>query len=201
MEHFISTWGYLAIAVLTIAEAACVPFPSEVTIGVAGYLASQGRLDLPAVIALATVGETVGAYVGYSIGRFGGRPAVDRFGRYVLVTRKDVDRTQAWFERHGESSVFFGRILPVIRTFISIPAGLADMALLRFGTMTFLGSLVFMTALGTAGYELGGRWTELTHGFTVAGYVLVVVVVAAVAGTVALRVRDMRAERRAAASE
>jgi len=187
--------------VLTIAEAACIPFPSEVTIGVAGYLASQGRLDLPVVIVLATAGETVGAYIGYGIGRFGGRPAVDRFGRYVLVSHRDLDRAQSWFERHGESSVFVGRILPFLRTFISIPAGLADMPLLRFGTMTFLGSLVFMTALGTATYELGSRWAELTHGFSVAGYVLVGVVLVAIAAVIGLRLRDVRAERRAVPSE
>lgn len=201
MEHFISTWGYLAIAVLTIAEAACVPFPSEVTIGVAGYLASQGRLELPLVVLLATAGETVGAYVGYGIGRFGGRPAVDRFGRYVLLSHRDLDRAQSWFERHGESSVFVGRMLPVVRTFISIPAGLADMPLLRFGAMTFVGSLVFMTALGTAAYELGSRWAELTHGFSIAGYALAAVVVLAIAGVISVRYRDVRAERRAAPSE
>jgi len=201
VEHFISTWGYLAIAVLTIAEAACIPFPSEVTIGVAGYLASQGRLELPLVIALATAGETVGAYVGYGIGRFGGRPAVDRFGRYVLVTHRDLDRAQSWFEHHGESSVFVGRILPFVRTFVSIPAGLADMPLLRFGGMTLLGSLVFMTALGTAAYELGSRWAEMTHGFSIAGYVLVAVAVVAVAGAITVRYRGVRAERRGAPSE
>jgi len=201
VEHFISTWGYLAIAVLTVAEAACIPFPSEVTIGVAGYLASQGRLDLALVIALATVGETVGAYIGYGIGRFGGRPAVERFGRYVLVTHRDLDRAQSWFERHGESSVFVGRILPFVRTFVSIPAGLADMPLLRFGGMTLLGSLVFMTALGTATYELGSRWAELTHGFSVAGYVLVALAVMAIAGAIAVRYRGVRAERRAAPTD
>ena len=139
MQHFLSSWGYLALVVLTFAEAACVPIPSEVTLGYAGFLASTGRLQLAAVIVLASLGEFAGSFVGWSIGRFGGRPLVDKLGRYVLLTHADLDRAERWFRRRGEPAVFFGRILPVVRTFISIPAGVAEMGLVRFGVATLGG--------------------------------------------------------------
>ena len=106
MQHFLSSWGYLALLLLTFAEAACVPIPSEVTLGYAGYLASTGRLDIAATIVLAVAGEFLGSFVGWSIGRFGGRRLVDKFGRFVLLTHSDLDRTERWFKKRGEPAVF-----------------------------------------------------------------------------------------------
>ncbi|HUC38161.1 MAG TPA: DedA family protein [Acidimicrobiales bacterium] len=200
MEHFLSSWGYLALALLTVAEAACIPFPSEVTVGFAGYLASTGRLDLAAVIALGTAGETVGALIGYGIGRFGGRRLVDRFGRYVLLSHEDLDRAQRWFDRRGEWSVLVGRVVPLVRTFIALPAGVAQMQPVRFTLLTCLGSLVWIGALAGAGYGLGGQWHRLTHGFSVAGYVLFALAVVAIAGFVFLRWRRVRADRNQSAA-
>jgi len=200
VEHFLSSWGYLALALLTVAEAACIPFPSEVTVGFAGYLASTGRLDLAAVIALGTAGETVGALIGYGIGRFGGRRLVDRFGRYVLLSHEDLDRAQRWFDRRGEWSVLVGRVVPLVRTFIALPAGVAQMQPVRFTLLTCLGSLVWIGALAGAGYGLGGQWHRLTHGFSVAGYVLFALAVVAIAGFVFLRWRRVRADRNQSAA-
>lgn len=194
MEHFLSSWGYLALVVLTVSEAACIPFPSEVTVGFAGYLASTGKLDLALVIVLGTLGETVGAFIGYAIGRVGGRPLVDRFGRYVLLSHEDLDRAERWFDHRGEWSVLVGRIVPIIRTFIALPAGLAEMQPVRFGLLTFTGSLVWVGALAGAGYGLGGEWHRLTKGFSVAGYVLVGLAVLAIAAFVVHRWRQVRAE-------
>lgn len=198
MEHFLSSWGYLALALLTVAEAACIPFPSEVTVGFAGYLASKGQLNLAAVIALGTAGETAGALVGYAIGRFGGRRLVDRFGRYILLSGADLDRAERWFERRGEWSVLVGRVIPVIRTFIALPAGLAEMQPVKFGILTSIGSLVWVGSLAGAAYGLGGQWNRLTHGFSLAGYVLVAVAVLCIAGFIFLRWRHVRSEREAA---
>ena len=198
VQHFLSSWGYLALVLLTFAEAACVPIPSEVTLGYAGYLASTGRLDIAAVIVLAVVGEFLGSFVGWSIGRFGGRPLVDKFGRFVLLTHSDLDRTERWFKKRGEPAVFFGRILPVIRTFISIPAGLAEMSLVRFGAATLAGSAIWCTAIALVGYELGGEWSKITKGFSAAGYVLVAVVVVVIGGFIAHRYVVVRREREAA---
>jgi membrane protein DedA with SNARE-associated domain len=198
VEHLLSSWGYVALFLLTFAEAACVPIPSEVTLGFAGYLASTGRLEIALVILLAVVGELLGSFVGWSIGRFGGRPLVDRFGRYVLLTHSDLDRTERWFRRRGETAVFLGRILPVVRTFISIPAGLAEMSLVRFGAATFTGSAIWCTAIALVGYELGGEWTNITKGFSAAGYVLVAAAVVMIGLFMLHRLSVVRREREAA---
>src|ERR1700684_759993 len=110
VQSFLHHWGYLALLLLTVAEAACIPIPSEVTVGYAGYLASTGRLNLAAVIILATVGETVGAYISYLIGRICRTGLVDRFGRYVLLSHADLDRAERWFDQRGEWSVAVGRV-------------------------------------------------------------------------------------------
>lgn len=195
MEHFLTSFGYIALIVLTVAEAACVPIPSEITLGFAGYLASTGRLEIALVIVLATLGELAGSFVGWSIGRFGGRPLVDKLGRYVLLTKSDLDRAETWFKRRGEPAVFFGRVLPVIRTFISIPAGIAEMSLVRFGVATALGSAIWCSAIALTGYELGGQWTKITKGFSAAGYVLAALVVVAIALFILHRLSVVRRER------
>ncbi|MGD0321450.1 MAG: DedA family protein [Acidimicrobiales bacterium] len=197
MEHFLSSWGYLALILLTVAEAACVPFPSEITVGFAGYLASTGRLDLVAVIVLGTAGETVGAFIGYGIGRLGGRPLVEHFGRFVLLSHADLDRAERWFDHRGEWSVLIGRVVPVVRTFVALPAGVAKMQPARFGILTSTGSLVWIGALAGASYSLGGQWHRFTHGFSVAGYVLVILAVLAIAGFVFHRWRHVHVERAA----
>jgi membrane protein DedA with SNARE-associated domain len=169
-----------------------------VTLGYAGYLASTGRFDIALVIVLAVLGEFLGSFVGWSIGRFGGRPLVEKFGRYVLLTNADLDRTERWFKKRGEPAVLLGRILPVVRTFISIPAGLAEMSLVRFGTATLVGSAIWCTAIALVGYELGGEWSKITKGFSAAGYVLVAVVVVLVAVFIFHRYSAVRREREAA---
>lgn len=195
MESFLQSWGYVALILLTFAEAACIPIPSEITLGFAGYLAYSHRLEIVAVILIGTVGELLGSFVGWGIGRYGGRPLVDRLGRYVLLTKTDLDRAERWFQRRGEPAVFVGRILPVIRTFISIPAGLAEMNLVRFGVATFFGSLIWCTALAALGYGLGASWHTLTKGFGYAGYVLVALAVIAIAAFLAHRYLVLRRER------
>jgi len=109
---------------------------------------------------LAVIGEFLGSFVGWSIGRFGGRPLVDKFGRYVLLTHADLDRTERWFQKRGEPAVFFGRILPVVRTFIALPAGIASMSQWRFQLYTFLGSWPWCFGLAYVGMKLGDRWNS-----------------------------------------
>jgi membrane protein DedA with SNARE-associated domain len=198
VQSFLHHWTYLALILLTVAEAACIPIPSEVTVGYAGYLASTGRVNLVAVILLATLGEVVGAYISYAVGRTGGRAFVDRFGRYILLSHADLDRAEAWFEKRGEWSVAVGRVVPLVRTFIAFPAGVAEMPPVRFGLLTAAGSLVWIGALAGAGYALGNRWNKLTHGFSLAGYAIGAVVVLAIAAFLFHRWRQLRAERRTA---
>lgn len=199
MEHFLSSWGYVALVVLTVAEAACVPIPSEVTLGAAGYLASTGRMEIVVIILFAALGELAGSFVGWGIGRYGGRPLIERLGRYVLLTSADLDRTERWFAKRGESAVFVGRMLPVVRTFISLPAGVAEMKIVRFALATLAGSLLWCAALGLTGYELGHKWNELTKGFSDAGYVLAAATVLALVAFVLHRYEAVRKERSRAA--
>lgn len=197
MESFLTSWGYLALVVLTFAEAACVPIPSEITLGFAGYLSATHHLEIVAVILLGTLGECCGAFVGWAVGRYGGRPLIDHLGKYVLLTKTDLDRAERWFAHRGEPAVVVGRILPVIRTFISLPAGVAEMSPIRFGAATAAGSLAWCTALSVVGYELGSKWNEITKGFGDAGYVLAGLVVVAIAAFIGHRLVVLRRERAA----
>lgn len=202
MEHFITSWGYLAIFVLTVAEACCIPVPSEITLGLGGALASgyslkgtieHHPLNLAFVMLVGISGELVGSLIAYVIGRTGGRALVDRFGKYLLLSHKDLDRAEAWFARRGEPTVLVGRVIPLVRTFISLPAGLAEMDPVRFGIYTLVGVSVWVCGLASIGYGLGSSWHSMVKGFGAAGYVAVgVVVVVLVLGFVH-RVRVVRA--------
>jgi membrane protein DedA with SNARE-associated domain len=197
VEHFISSWGYVAVFVLMLGESACVPIPSEVIMSFAGALVAAHRLDFAGALAAGVVGELAGAYLSWAVGRTGGRALVERYGRYVLLTKSDLDRAERWFSERGEVSVLVGRVLPVVRTFISVPAGIAEMSPLRFGVFTVIGSAVWDGMLLGVGYALGSRWSSITHGFNDAGYVLAGLVVLAIAGFVVHRWRAVRAEHTA----
>ncbi len=171
-QGFISSGGYLAIFLLSVAQSCCVPTSSELTLGFGGVLAATGRLSLPGVIAAGVTGEVVGAYLAWWIGRSAGRTIVDRYGRYVLLSHHDLDRAEAWYDRHGRWGVFGGRLVPVIRNFAALPAGVAEVPPVPFGLLTTAGSLIWDSAMALIGYSVGSRWSEIIHGFSDAGYVL-----------------------------
>lgn len=182
---FVSSSGYAAVFVLCALQSCCFPTSSELTLGFAGVLAAQGKLNLAVVIVVAVLGEVVGAYAAWVIGRFGGRAVVDRFGKYVLLSHRDLDRAEAWYQRHQRFGVLGSRLLPVIRNFVALPAGIAEVPLLRFGILTALGSLVWDAAMASIGYGVGTHWHSIVDGFSDAGYVLgALVVVAIVFGVV-----------------
>src|SRR3984957_12537540 len=179
MEHFLATWGYLALFVATFISAMALPIGAEIAIGYAGALASgeltttgHDHLQLGLVIAVATAGEVVGSVAGYLIGRFGGRPLVDRGGRYILLTHKDLDRAGGWVARRGEPFVLFGRFIPLLRSFVSLAAGLGEMAVGKFLAFTVLGCAIWCAALASIGYNLASTYTSVVNGFSYAGYVL-----------------------------
>ncbi len=167
VTRLIGDYGYLAVFILMTLESACVPVPSEVTMLFGGALASTAfagagqELNFVTVGLLGTAGNVVGSWLAYWAGTAGGRPLVDRFGRYLLVLPHEVDRAHDWFERRGELAVFVSRLLPVIRTFISLPAGVARMPFWRFTLYTVLGCLPWTFALAWLGYTLGESWTEV----------------------------------------
>lgn len=154
----ISSLGYAGIVVLMAIESACIPLPSEIIMPFSGYLASTGRFQLVWVATAGAIGCNVGSTIAYAVGYWGGRPLIERWGAYVLMSRRDLELVERFFARYGGITVFVGRLLPVIRTFIALPAGIARMPQLRFQAYTFLGSWPWCYALAYVGYRLGERW-------------------------------------------
>ena len=157
----ISRFDYLGIALLMGIESACIPLPSEIIMPFSGYLVYQGTLQLWAVSLAGAVGCVLGSLVAYWVGAVGGRPLIEQYGKYVLISHRDLDLADRWFQRHGDITIFIGRLLPVIRTFIAFPAGVARMSLWRFCLYTFLGSLIWSWALAWVGVKLGENWNSL----------------------------------------
>ncbi|MDQ3879204.1 MAG: DedA family protein, partial [Actinomycetota bacterium] len=116
-QHWVTSYGYVAIFVLMAISAACIPFPSEVTLLVGGFYASSGRLDLVAVGIAGTTGSLLGSFAAYAAGRTGGRALLERYGRFVFIKPHDIDRAEQWWARHGDAATFFGRLIPIIRSF------------------------------------------------------------------------------------
>lgn len=154
-------WGYVAVFVLMALESACIPIPSEVTMPVGGLLAAEGKLDFFAVGFLGAFANLAGSWVAYAAGRGSGRSLLLKYGKYILIRPHDVEKADLWFEKYGSSAVFFSRLLPVVRTFISLPAGVARMPLVRFSILTFLGCVPWSFALTYAGYLLGENWDKI----------------------------------------
>jgi membrane protein DedA with SNARE-associated domain len=193
VEQFITDtilqYGLLAIFVLMALESACIPIPSEITmlfggaLANASFVASLGaegqHLNFVAVGLAGTFGNLVGSWIAWGVGWRGGRPLIERWGRYVFLRKHELDRAEVWFDRHGEAAVFVSRLLPVIRTFISLPAGIAEMRFLRFSVYTFLGCLPWTFALAALGYVLGSQWHVVDKFLRPISIVIAVLVVVA----------------------
>lgn len=193
MTDVIGTYGYWAVFVLMMLESALIPIPSEVTMVFGGFLASRGELDFFWVGMIGALANVVGSWLAYWLGIWGGRPLIERWGRYVFLRPHDIDRAHDWFERHGEAAVFVSRLLPVVRTFISLPAGVARMPFGKFTLYTFLGCIPWSFALAWGGFVLGENWeTVLRYGEPIT-WGVAVVVAAVVVWFVAKRIRERRA--------
>ncbi len=156
----ISASGYFGVLVLMAIESACIPLPSEIIMPFAGYLASTGRFGLVGLATAGALGCNLGSTLAYWVGAHGGRPAVERWGRYVLLGRNDLEWSERFFARYGAIAVFVSRLLPVVRTFIALPAGIARMPMLEFQLYTFLGSWIWCYALAYVGAKLGEQWDK-----------------------------------------
>ena len=187
--HHITQWittnvtqlGYSGIIIMMGIESACIPLPSEVIMPFGGYLAYKHPAQYTVwwMGVSGALGCVWGSMVAYWAGKFGGRPFVEKFGRYILVRHKDLDRADAWFKKHGEAAIFFSRLMPVVRTFISFPAGVSRMHFGRFIVYTFLGSLPWCLGLAWVGKALGNQWdTRLRAYFHKADVAIVLVLVA-----------------------
>jgi len=202
MEHFLETWGYLAVFALSFISSMGLPVGAELAVIYGGVLASgqihnePHHLNIVIVIILASLAELLGSLAGYLIGFYGGRPLVDRFGKFVLLTHRDLDRAEAWFARHGEPLVLFGRFIPLLRSFVSLAAGLSEMAIAKFVVFTVIGCTIWCTALASLGYALGSSYNHVLKDFSDAGYALGALALIAVVVFFAHRVRVVREERR-----
>lgn len=186
--------GYLGVAAAVALETIVAPIPSEVILPMAGWKVSQSAADgsvlepltgiawnLPLAVAFATVGSLAGAVVGYAIGAWGGRPILDRWGRYVGIGADDLDRADRWFARWGSWAVFLGRMVPLVRTFVSYPAGISRMPMGRFLLFSALGSLPWNLALIVAGFVVGENYPEIEAAIRPYEYVIYAIVLAVAA--------------------
>ncbi len=154
----ISTGGYLGIALLMAIESACIPLPSEIIMPFSGYLVYVGRFKLLWVATVGALGCNLGSAVAYAVGYYGGRPLVEKYGSYILLSRHELDWADRFFARYGNITVFVSRLLPVVRTFIALPAGVARMKQAKFHFYTFVGSWPWCLGLAYVGIKLGQRW-------------------------------------------
>jgi membrane protein DedA with SNARE-associated domain len=157
----ISSTGYFGIVLMMAIESACIPLPSEIIMPFSGYLVYSGRFDsLWLVATLGAIGCNLGSVLAYEVGYYGGRPLVERWGRYILLSEKDLDWSERFFVKYGSATVFIARLLPVVRTFIALPAGIAKMPRVRFHVYTFIGSWPWCFALAWIGLKLGEKWNS-----------------------------------------
>lgn len=157
--------GYPGLFILILLESTLVPIPSELVMPFAGFMASQGEFSLPLVLVINSTAAVIGSGICYWIGAAGGRPLLVRYGKFVFIREKDIAKTEAFFAKHGRSTILIGRFLPVVRHFISIPAGIARMPLASFFTQTFIGATVWGSFLIMVGYELGENWESVAKQF------------------------------------
>ncbi len=184
-------------------ESAAIPFPSEIIMPLAGWLLIEDRgLGMEWLFLAAfygALGNLIGSLVAYYAGAWGGRPFLNRYGRYIFITQKELDWADRWFARYGEPTVFFSRMLPVIRTFISVPAGVARMNVWRFSVLTFAGSYPWSLGLAWGGFALGDNWENLIDWFRPVSLPIAIVVILAVAYFLFRRIREVLRESAATA--
>ena len=176
MERWITDYGYLAIFLLMLAESACIPFPSEVTMLVGGWYVADGNLDFFWVGTWGVLGNLVGSWLAYWLGRTGGRGILDRYGKYVLIRSHDIDRAEVWWDKHGDAATFFSRLLPVVRTFISVLAGIAELAFGKFTIYTFLAVIPWTFALTYLGVVVADNWKRIADYFTLPSLIIAAIV-------------------------
>lgn len=198
MQSFVSHYGYFGLFIASVLSSACIPVPSEIFYGFAGALCTtaitgHARFSIGWVIVIGTIGSLVGAVIAYEVGRSAGRTIVDRWGKWILVTHKDLDAGERWFAKYGALSVLLGRVIPVVRSFISVPAGMAEMKRVPFAILTTIGSAVWVALLAGLGYAAGSNWTHVSHDFHTAQWPIIAVIVLLITWGLWHRIRSVRA--------
>jgi len=173
LAELVGDWGYLAIFVLMTLESAGVPIPSEVVVPFSGFLASRGRMNFWLAVLVATLANVLGSTVFYYVGNMAGESFVHRYGRYFRLSREHLEVVKAWFNRYGSATVFVGRLLPAVRTYISLPAGVGGMRMHSFLTLTAVGSFLWNLMLAYVGLWLGDNWSAVVPWIDLAAVVVV----------------------------
>jgi membrane protein DedA with SNARE-associated domain len=187
--EFISSAGLPAVFLLMTLESACLPVPSEAIMLFAGFAVSKGELTLVGIVAAGVLGNLVGSWIGYGIGYFGRVDLLER-SKVFHVSQERLKQTEGWFERYGDATVFFSRMLPIVRTFVSLPAGVAKMPLLRFSVLTTLGSIPWVLALALLGQSVGDNWESWRHNLGYLDYVVAAAILGGIAWWLLKRRRD-----------
>lgn len=182
LTTFVQNHGILAVLLLMAVESCGIPFPSEVIMPFAGFMASQGHISLAGAIVAGAAGNLVGSLVAYGLAAMWGEPLLLGPGRYVGISRRHVELADRWFRRHGLTAVLLGRVLPVVRTYVSFPAGMARVPLLPFAVLTFVGALPWCAALAAGGYAIGANYDRISGPIEIVAIVVAVVVVLLVVG-------------------
>ncbi|HXW47773.1 MAG TPA: DedA family protein [Streptosporangiaceae bacterium] len=200
MTTFLTHAGYLALIIFAFVEACCIPISSEITFGFAGVLAYQGHLSLALVIVIGSLAELAGSSVAYGLGRKGGRRAVERYRRYLLMTRKDVERAEGFFAGRGAWSVAVARVIPLVRAFVGLVAGLVEVPAMPFFFFNAIGTVVWAVVLSCLGYAAGSDWDKVSKNFSHASDALAGLVILALVALVLHKWHQVRKERRAEAA-
>jgi membrane protein DedA with SNARE-associated domain len=163
LQDLIASVGYPGLFLLVVLESTLVPVPSTLVFPFAGFLAAKGMFSLPIVLALNSLGALVGSAIGYWMGAAGGKPLLLKYGKYVLIRKKDIERTESWFANHGKATILIARFVPVVRHIISLPAGIARMKLVPFFVQTFIGATLWGGFLILLGYYMGEHWDTVAQ--------------------------------------
>jgi membrane protein DedA with SNARE-associated domain len=200
VRSLFDTLGWAGVVLAMVIESACIPLPSEVIMPLAGWmLVAEHHLGWQGILLASfwgAIGNLIGSTIAYAVGAWGGRPLIERYGRYILITRKDLNRADEWFSKRGEITTFVSRLLPVIRTFISFPAGVARMNYVRFATFSFAGAFLWCIPLTIIGYQLGPKWDDFRQKARFLDYPIVAIVLALIAWYVWHKVGELREEAR-----
>ncbi len=194
VQSLYDRFGYGGIIIAMAIESCCIPLPSEIIMPLAGFMIGQhlGGFNLAGVTIAGAIGCVIGSAVAYWIGATGGRPALLRYGRFVLISQHDADLADEFFARHGDATIFFSRLMPIVRTFISLPAGITRMNFTKFVVYTFVGSLIWCFILAYAGQQLGSHWTDIGGTIRKYDYLVIVVIVVLLALYIYRHVRQTK---------
>lgn len=180
ITEIISSGGYLGIFFFMVLESACFPIPSEIIMPFSGYLVFAGKFSFWPVVLAGALGNLVGSLVAYFLGFFELRNVLEKYGKYILISKKDLDRADKWFAKHGTETAFFSRLLPIVRTFISLPAGIAKTNIKKFILYTFAGSFIWSAFLTYIGLKLGENWQEIQIYFHKFDILIIAVIILAI---------------------